>query len=72
MVKLKFLGYYTEVIGTREVVVRVGRARLKDVVRLPGVPRDEPILLVNGRPAKWDDEITDADVVVVMPPLGGG
>ena len=72
MVKLRFLGYYTEVVGARELEVRVGRARVEDVVRLSGVPRDEPIILVNGRPARWCDEVTDADVVVVMPPLGGG
>ena len=72
MVKVRLLGYYAEIVGVREFEVKVDRIRVLDLVKLPGVPLHEPIILVNGKPAKWDDVVGSDDVVVVMPPVGGG
>ena len=73
VVKVRYLGYLADMVG-REVEVEVdGPRRVRDVVRIPEeLEPDELIYLVNGRPARLDDEVKPGDTVTVMPHISGG
>jgi molybdopterin converting factor small subunit len=45
-------------------------ARVLEILGMP--PDEEKVILVNGRPAKWDSVLTEGDRVVLFPAVAGG
>ncbi len=72
MILVKFLGYYSEVVGEREIRLPLKEVRIADIVSKYGIPEEEVIVLINGRPAKLGYKAVEGDVVVITPPIGGG
>jgi len=73
-VKVKYFGYLADYAGGPEVEVDAPPgARVRDVVKLPpDVSIDDVVILVNGRPARPDQELRDGDTVSVLPHISGG
>ncbi len=73
-VVVKYFGYLADYAGGRERVVEVdGRVPVREVVVLPpDVSIDDVVVLVNGKPARPDQEVGDGDEVSVLPHISGG
>ncbi len=74
MVTIRYFGVLADMIGKREVEVRVeGRVKIRDIVRLPDDANiDDLVILVNGVAAKPDDTVKPGDRIAVMPHISGG
>lgn len=73
MVDIKILGGAAEKIGTRRIEKEVEEERkVSDLLDLGNLDLNKYILLVNGKPAEADSEVSDSDQVVIMPRIGGG
>jgi len=72
-VRIVYMGYLSELAGGREVELEVcGEARVKDLVKLPGLSLDDLVVLVNGRSARADSPVKPGDKITVMPHISGG
>ena len=60
-VKVRYFGYLADYAGGREVEVEAPEgARVADVVKLPpDVSIEDVVVLVNGRPARPDQELRE-------------
>ncbi|ASJ16397.1 molybdopterin synthase sulfur carrier subunit [Thermococcus chitonophagus] len=73
---IRLMGLFSHLAGAKEVEIKInGRKRVGDVLR-EVIPRfdeiKEKIIIINGKVASEDAEVTDSDVVKVMPVLSGG
>ncbi|MGC9072298.1 MAG: MoaD/ThiS family protein [Acidilobus sp.] len=73
-VRVKFLGYIADLVGTSEVEVEVDdRAKVEDVAPvIRRLRRSDYVLIVDGKGAEPDTEVGPGSVVVVLPETGGG
>ncbi len=72
MAQLRFLGYLSDVAGTRtKQVALIGISRVRDL--LPdGFPETNLLVLVNGTPGTLETVIEDHDSVTFLPMISGG
>lgn len=73
---IKLMGLFSHLAGAKEVEIKIdGKRRVGDVLR-EVIPRfdevKEKIIIINGKVATEDAEVSDCDVVKVMPVLSGG
>lgn len=73
-VKVKYLGYISDLAGASEVEVEVqGQAKVIDVAPvLRKLRRSDYVLIVDGKGAEPDTPVLPGSVVVVLPETGGG
>lgn len=73
-VKVKYLGYISDLAGASEVEVEVqGQAKVIDVAPvLRKLRRSDYVLIVDGKGAEPDTPVSPGSVVVVLPETGGG
>ncbi len=69
---LRFLGYLTDIAGTRTKEVAVmGKSRVRDL--LPeGFPETNVLVLVNGTPGTLETIIENHSSVTFLPMISGG
>lgn len=74
MVKLKLLGFISELIGIKEKEIKLNSPiKLKNIIKLPkNIDLNRLIILVNGKAASPDTLVYDEDEVLLMPIVGGG
>ncbi len=73
-VKVKYLGYLADLAGTSEAEVEVkDGTRVEDVAPvIRKLRRSDYVLLVDGKGAEPDTQVSDGSVVVLLPETGGG
>ena len=72
MVKIKYLGYYSDMLKKKEEEVSIDtRVKVKDLLA-PKVLEDKPIILINGTPSEAEDEVCQNDTITIIPPMDGG
>lgn len=73
MVKVKVLSYLAEIAGFEEREFHVDEP-VKLISLIPSLEklRDRVIVLVNGKPAGLDVEVSGEDEVTISPVFGGG
>ncbi|MFQ6087516.1 MAG: MoaD/ThiS family protein [Candidatus Methanofastidiosia archaeon] len=72
MTKFKFLGFASEISGVREKKIKLTKPKsLKEIFKVK-FSEDRFILLINQKPANFNDLIENEDEVLVMPVVSGG
>ncbi|AFK23055.1 MoaD/ThiS family protein [Pyrococcus sp. ST04] len=74
--RIRVMGLFSHLAGAEEIEVRIeGKRRIGDVLR-EVIPRfndvKDKIIIINGKVASEDAEVSDEDFVKVMPVLSGG
>ncbi|MDK2869680.1 MAG: sulfur-carrier protein [Pyrococcus sp.] len=74
--KIKLMGVFAHLAGAEEVEVRIaGKRQVGEVLR-EVIPRfdeiREKIIIINGKIAREDAEVSDDDFVKIMPVPSGG
>ncbi|AEC51099.1 hypothetical protein PNA2_0181 [Pyrococcus sp. NA2] len=74
--RVRLMGVFSHLAGTDEIEVKItGKKRVGDILR-EIIPRfdevKDKIIVINGKVAREDAEVTDEDFVKVMPVLSGG
>lgn len=74
MVKIKVLGYLTEILGFIEREINLEKpTKLSNILkRYVNLDLENIIIIVNNRPAALDTIINENDKIVLMPIIGGG
>ncbi len=74
MVKLRFLGYIAEKMGTREINIEISMPiKLSELLEtIKGINMERAVVIVNNKAATPDTPIKNKDEIVIMPVIGGG
>lgn len=72
MVEIKFLGYLTEIAGTRKKEVWIETPKRLREMLPPSFPDKNIIILIDGKAGDLDAIISPGQSVILMPILSGG
>jgi len=74
LIRVKYLGFFSEIAGGPEAEVDLEEALVRDVVdrRVLEASGGDLVVLVNGVPASLDSKVRSGDTVAVLPHIGGG
>ncbi len=76
MVRIRLMGAFAHLAGTREVEIKLEGKKTVDEILREVIPRydefREKIIMINGQPARGDAEVEGEDEIKVMPVLSGG
>lgn len=72
MVKIRLIGFFRFVLGKEVIEVQLEKpTKLINVIgELPD--KERAIVLINGKNASFDSEVTNSDEVMIIPIIGGG
>jgi len=69
---MKFLGYLTDLVGTRKKEVFIESPKPLREILPPSFPEKNLIVLIDGKPGDLDTLISPDQTVILMPILSGG
>lgn len=72
MVEIKFLGYLTEMAGTRKKEVFIESPTPLRKILPPSFPEKNIIVLIDGKSGDLDTLISPGQSITIMPILSGG
>jgi len=72
MVEMKFLGYLTDLVGTRKKEVFIESPKPLREILPPSFPEKNLIILIDGKPGDLDTLVSPGQSVILMPILSGG
>jgi molybdopterin converting factor small subunit len=72
LAELKFLGYLSEVVGTREENLVLDKPTPLREVLPPSFPEKDIIILIDSKVGDLDSLIKNENSVILMPILSGG
>ena len=72
MAELKFLGYLSKVVGTREEKLVLDKPTPLRKVLPPSFPEEDIIILIDNKVGDLDSLIRNENSVILMPILSGG
>ncbi len=74
MIRVKYLGFFSELAGASEKTFDLAEATVRELVdpRVLEASKGDLVVLVNGLPGSLDSRVRSGDVVAVLPHMGGG